>query len=82
MRDIDFEKARANHEWISVGDSLPPIDPETWHSIPVLVFSHRYISKYYVATWSEADSEWFCEGFPIVNVTHWMFLPEVKGGEQ
>ena len=66
------------NEWISVKDSLPPIDTE------VLVFSHGKISVCSLirqdeetadVVWEDAYGYWD-DDEGVSAVSHWMFLPE------
>lgn len=76
------------NQWISVEEALPPIDEDnSGTSIYVLVTDSDnpfgYIWKAYydfeINDWYDAMD---CENLAKHNITHWMNIPSLEGGEK
>ena len=81
-------KYALTHQWISVEEKLPEKDEDDSNtSIYVLVTDSNnpfgYVWKAYydytIKFWYDAIS---CENLSKHNITHWMSIPTLKGGEE
>ena len=59
-------------EWIRVKDRLPP--ESEWEEFLVVDFGELYVARYFDRYWSVKCHCY--EGTTLLNVTHWMLLPE------
>ena len=67
------------NQWISVEEALPEI-VDGYRSALVIVRS-KY-NSYDVAKWDEYYKDWITPDYSVANVTHWMPIPKLKGGEK
>lgn len=64
---VDFTEQMLSNQWISVGESLPQKDDLYF----VLINNtHPRVTEFENGKWQGYD-----------NITHWMSIPELKGGE-
>ena len=66
-----------SHLWISVEEALPPHKPigqNQRFSLPVLLIKNNDVTTAYINSYDFEQ--------PSENVTHWMQIPSLKGGER
>ena len=62
-------------EWISVKDRLPEIKRYGTSDI-VLAFDKKHGKCFALRYKTREGIKWFCSGTELVDITHWMPLPE------
>jgi hypothetical protein len=80
---IDFAAFALQNQWISTSESLPPLDEVSSNgSIGVIARTSEGVIRY--AYYHHYLKEWFSveTSTRIDNVTHWMFVPQMKGGDK
>ena len=78
-----LEVADNEDPWISVDERMPETDPETLKSATVFVRAKgKYFESFYVAKYSKHFQDWISDSFAVMNVTHWMPIPSLKGGKE
>lgn len=76
---IDFT---LENQWIPIGEAMPDIDPQTLKSNRVFVRAKGLKHEsYYTAHYDSYTEDWVDIDYVITNVTHWMPIPALKGGE-
>jgi hypothetical protein len=82
---IDFAAFALQNQWISTSESLPPCpddDAISEVSIKVIARTKDGVIRYayyhhYLQQWFSAETSTRIDG-----VTHWMFVPQMKGGKE
>lgn len=64
-----------HEEWISVKDRLPEIKRYGTSDI-VLAFDKKHGKCFALRYKTREGIKWFCSGTELVDITHWMPLPE------
>lgn len=82
MEDIfaDCVRWALAHQWISVDEELPEIKEEDGDVIVFAMADMASKKLPFVASYD--GKEWHLDGYGFSDVTHWMEIPTLEGGEK